>query len=346
MPGWMDRRRDKATGDVMNEKPLPWNVVITGDSIASEAMEILSGKCRAVFTGPYPAPEALARVVRDEEADALLVRTGKATAEVIKASPRLKVVAKHGVGYDNIDTRTATALRIPVMISATANYQSVAEHTLGLMLSLAQRIPWLDSRMRQGFWDKITFQGEELFRKRLGLVGFGRIGRRVHELVTPLEMKVLAYEPFLPERLFPPTVTRVLRLEELLSSVDIVSIHCLLTEATHHLIGAREFELMKRSAWVINTARGGIIDEDALVAALQEGKIAAAGLDTFEKEPPGDVRRLAEAGCVVLCPHSGAATREAYIRMGVEAARNIWTVLETGRPDRDYLANPEVLAAD
>ena len=329
----------------MNEKPSPWTVVITGDSLAPEAMEILSGKCRVVFTGPYPAPEAFALVVRDEQADGLLMRTGKATAEVIQASPRLKVIAKHGVGYDNIDTKTATALHIPVMISATANYQSVAEHALGLMLSLAQRIPWLDARMRQGFWDKITFQGEELFRKSLGLVGFGRIGRRLRELVAPLEMKVLVYEPFLAEGLFPPTVTRVRRLEDLLSSVDIVSIHCPLTEATRHLIGAREFELMKRSAWIINTARGGIIDEDALVAALREGRIAAAGLDTFEKEPPEDVRRLAEAGCVVLCPHSGAATREAYIRMGVEAARNILTVLETGRPERDYLANPEVLAA-
>ncbi len=329
----------------MSEKLLPFNVVITGDSLAPEAMEILSGKCRVVFTGPYPAPEALALVVRDEQADGLLMRTGKATAEVIQASPRLKVIAKHGVGYDNIDTKTATALHIPVMISATANYQSVAEHALGLMLSLAQRIPWLDARMRQGFWDKIAFQGEELFRKSLGLVGFGRIGRRLRELVAPLEMKVLVYEPFLAEGLFPPTVTRVRRLEDLLSSVDIVSIHCPLTEATRHLIGAREFELMKRSAWIINTARGGIIDEDALVAALREGRIAAAGLDTFEKEPPEDVRRLAEAGCVVLCPHSGAATREAYIRMGVEAARNILTVLETGRPERDYLANPEVLAA-
>jgi len=329
----------------MNKKPSQLTVVVTGDSLAPEAMEILSGKCRVVFTGAYPAPETLARAVSDQQADGLLMRTGKATAEVIQASPRLKVIAKHGVGYDTIDTRTATDLRIPVMISATANYQSVAEHALGLMLSLAQRIPWLDARMRQGIWDKTTFQGEELFRKSLGLVGFGRIGRRVQELVAPLEMKVLVYEPFPADNPFPPTVTRVRHLDELLPSADIVSIHCPLTEETRHLIGSRELEMMKRGAWLVNTARGGIVDEEALVAALREGKIAAAGLDTFEKEPPEDVRRLAEAGYVVLCPHSGAATREAYIRMGVEAAKNILTVLETGRPDRAYLVNPEILTA-
>jgi D-3-phosphoglycerate dehydrogenase len=330
----------------MNDKPSRLNVVITGDSIAPEAMEIFSGRCRVVFTGPYPAPETLTHVMRDEQADALLIRTGRATAEVIESSPRLKVIAKHGVGYDNIDVRAANARKIPVMISATANYQSVAEHALGLMFSLAQQIPWLDTRMRGGNWDKTTFRGEELFRKSLGLVGFGRIGRRVHDLVAPLEMKVWLYEPFLPDNLFPPTVIRVPLLEELLPAVDIVSLHCPLTDQTRHLIGARELGMMKKSAWLINTARGGIVDEEALIAALREGTIAAAGLDTFQKEPPEAVQRLAEAGRVVLTPHTGAATREAYVRMGVEAARNILAVLETGKPDRAYLVNPEVLAAD
>ncbi|MEW6335371.1 MAG: hydroxyacid dehydrogenase [Thermodesulfobacteriota bacterium] len=327
----------------MDEAPLQFHVVITGDAIAAEALEILSDGCRVVFTGPYPSPEALARTMGSEQADALLIRTGKATAEVVKASPRLRVIAKHGVGYDNIDTRTATELRIPVLISATANYQSVAEHALGLMLSLAKQIPWLDSRMRQGLWDKTTFRGDELFRKTLGLVGFGRIGRRVSELVAPLEMNVLAYEPFLPDHLFPPTVTRVARLEDLLQAADIVSIHSPLTAQTRHLIDAPQLEMMKRTAWLINTARGGIVNEAALIAALREGKIAAAGLDTFQTEPPEDVCRLAEAGRVVLTPHTGAATREAFTRMGVEAAQNVMTVLTTGKPDRDYLVNPEIL---
>lgn len=327
----------------MDEAPSQFHVVITGDAVAAEAMEILSDRCRVVFTGPYPSPEVLAETMGSEQADALLIRTGKATAEVVKASPRLRVIAKHGVGYDNIDTRTATDLRIPVLISATANYQSVAEHTLGLMLSLAKQIPWLDARMRQGLWDKTTFRGEELFRKTLGLVGFGRIGQRVRELVAPLEMDVLVYEPFLPDHLFPPTVTRVARLEELLQAADIVSIHSPLTAQTRHLIDAPQLGMMKRTAWLINTARGGIVNEAALIAALRDGEIAAAGLDTFQTEPPEEVGRLAEAGRVVLTPHTGAATREAFIRMGVEAAQNVMTVLTTGKPDRDYLVNPEIL---
>ncbi len=329
----------------MNDRSYPFTVVITGDSIAPEAREILAGKCRMVFSGPYPAPDALARMVREEQADALIMRTGKATAEVVNATPHLKAIAKHGVGFDNIDVASATALKIPVMISATANYQSVAEHALALMFSLAKQIPWLDARMRQGIWDKTTFHGEELFRKNLGLVGFGRIGRRVHELVAPLAMKVWVFEPLLPDDRFPPTVSRVPRLEDLLRQADIVSLHCPLTDQTRHLIGAGELGLMKKNAWLINTARGGIVDEEALIAALGSGGIAAAGLDTFEKEPPEDIRRLADAGRVVLTPHAGAATGEAYVRMGVEAARNILTVLEGGRPDPDYLINPAILAA-
>ena len=329
----------------MNDRSRPFTVVITGDSIAPEAGEILAGKCRTVFSGPYPAPDALTRMVGEEQADALIMRTGKATAEVVTASPRLKAIAKHGVGFDNIDVASATALKIPVMISATANYQSVAEHALALMFCLAKQIPWLDGRMRQGIWDKTTFKGEELFRKNLGLVGFGRIGRRVHELAAPLAMKVWVFEPLLPDDRFPPTVVRVPRLEDLLPQADIVSLHCPLTDRTRHLIGAKELGLMKKNAWLINTARGGIVDEEALIAALRAGDIAGAGLDTFEKEPPEDVRRLADAGRVVLTPHAGAATGEAYVRMGVEAARNVLTVLEGGRPDPDYLVNPEILAA-
>jgi D-3-phosphoglycerate dehydrogenase len=328
----------------MNDRSYPFTVVITGDSIAPEAMEILAGKCRTVFSGPYPAPGTLAQMVREEQADALIIRTGKAPADVVNASPRLKAIAKHGVGFDNIDTASATALKIPVMISATANYQSVAEHALALMFSLAKQIPWLDGRMRQGFWDKTSFQGEELFRKNLGLVGFGRIGRRVNELVAPLAMKVWVFEPLLPDDRFPPTVVRVPLLEELLRQADIVSLHCPLTDQTRHLIGAEELGMMKKKAWLINTARGGIVDEEALIAALKSGGIAAAGLDTFEKEPPEDVRRLVDAGRVVLTPHAGAATREAFVRMGVEAARNVLTVLEGGCPDPDYLVNPEVMA--
>lgn len=320
-----------------------FRVVVTGDNLAPEAMEILSAKCRVVFTGPYPQPSLLAQRVREEKAQALIVRTGKASAEVIMASPDLKVVAKHGVGFDNIDVAAATRLRIPVMISATANFESVAEHTLGLMLSLAKDLPRMDGRMHQGFWDKTQYRGVELFRKTLGLIGFGRIGRRVNQLVTPLQMRILISDPYIPEESIPQGIQRVSQLEPLLKEADIVSLHCPLTEETRNLIGEKELLRMKKNAFLINTARGGIVNEEALIAALREGEIAGAALDTFRLEPPEDLRRLCEAGKLVLTPHIAAATDAAFTRMGLEAARNALTVLEGGRPDNNSMANPEIL---
>ena len=320
-----------------------FRVVVTGDNLAPEAMEILSAKCRVVFTGPYPQPSLLAQRVREEKAQALIVRTGKASAEVIMASPDLKVVAKHGVGFDNIDVAAATRLRIPVMISATANFESVAEHTLGLMLSLAKDLPRMDGRMHQGFWDKTQYRGVELFRKTLGLIGFGRIGRRVNQLVTPLQMRILISDPYIPEESIPQGIQRVSQLEPLLKEADIVSLHCPLTEETRNLIGEKELLRMKKTAFLINTARGGIVNEEALIAALREGEIAGAALDTFRLEPPEDLRRLCEAGKLVLTPHIAAATNAAFTRMGLEAARNALTVLEGGRPDNNSMANPEIL---
>jgi len=325
-----------------SERPA-YSVVVTGDSLATEAMRLLEGTCRVLFSGPYPDPPKLAQMLRQEKAHALILRTGKAPAEVVKASPELRVISKHGAGYDNIDVATATALRIPVMTSTTANYQSVAEHTLGLMLSLAKDIPRLDSRIRQGFWDKAQYRGVELFRKTLGLVGFGRIGRRVYELTVPLQMRVLVYDPFLGDRPLPPGVTRLTNLGELLSVADIVSLHCPLTEKTRNLIGEKELERMKKTAWLINTARGGVVDEEALIEALRGGEIAGAAIDTFRQEPPEDLRRLCEAGKVVLTPHIAAATEEAFTRMGVEAAQNVLTILQRKRPDGDRIVNPEVL---
>jgi D-3-phosphoglycerate dehydrogenase len=320
-----------------------FRVVVTGDNLAPEAMEILSAKCRVVFTGPYPQPSLLAQRVREEKAQALIVRTGKASAEVIMASPDLKVVAKHGVGFDNIDVAAATRLRIPVMISATANFESVAEHALGLMLSLAKDLPRMDGRMHQGFWDKTQYRGVELFRKTLGLIGFGRIGRRVNQLVTPLQMRILISDPYIPEESIPQGIQRVSQLEPLLKEADIVSLHCPLTEETRNLIGEKELLRMKKTAFLINTARGGIVNEEALIAALREGEIAGAALDTFRLEPPEDLRRLCEAGKLVLTPHIAAATDAAFTRMGLEAARNALTVLEGGRPDNNSMANPEIL---
>jgi D-3-phosphoglycerate dehydrogenase len=320
-----------------------FRVVITGSSIASEAMELLLKTCSVENTEPHLSPSELAAKLRHNETDGLLVRMGKITEEVIRASAHLRVIAKHGTGVDNIDVEAATELRIPVLVTPFANYESVAEHVLGLMLALAKDIPRLDARMRKGHWDKPRYRGTELQGKTLGLIGFGRIGRRVRELVAPFHMRVLAYDPFLQPEQFPSEVTRVRKFDELLKRADIVSLHCPLTDQTRHLIGEDELRTMKETAWLINTARGEIVDEEALIRALEKGEIAAAGIDTFSVEPPGDIEALSKAGKTVLTPHIAGITEASFERMGIEAARNILTVLGGKKPDSECLVNPQIL---
>ncbi len=199
--------------------------------------------------------------------------------------------------------------------------------------------------MHQGYWDKTQYRGVELFRKTLGIIGFGRIGRRVSQLVAPLQMKIMISDPYIPEESIPSGIQRVSQLESLLKESDIVSVHCPLTEETRNLVGKKELLIMKKTAFLINTARGGIVDEEALIEALRAGKIAGAAIDTFRHEPPEDLRRLCEAGKVILTPHIAAATEEAFTRMGVEAAQNCLTVLEGGKPDKNSMANPEIFEA-
>ncbi len=325
----------------MQQNQDSFSVVVTSDRLSPEAVKLLSEKCRIAFIGSYSKPSDIARIVSENRADGLIVRTGKITREVIQASPRLRVIAKHGIGVDNVDVHAATELKIPVLISASANYRSVAEHALALMLSLAKDIPTLDARVRGGHWDKTSYCGVELFRKGLGLVGFGRIGRRLAELAAPFEMNVMVFDPFMTGEV-PPGITRVQEIGALLKAVDIVSLHLPLTAQTRHLIGARELAMMKKTAWLINTARGEIIDQTALIDALKEGTIAAAGLDTFAQEPPENLDRLCSAGKLVLTPHVGAATAESMVRMALEAARNILTVLEGKKPERGVMVNPEM----
>jgi len=318
-----------------------FRVVVTSDRLSPEAVTLLAEKCRIEFTGSYANPADIAALAAETQADGLIVRTGKISREVIQASPRLRVIAKHGIGVDNVDVPAATALKIPVLISASANYRSVAEHALGLMLSLAKDIPSLDARVRQGHWDKTTYRGVELFRKGLGLVGFGRIGRRLAELVAPFEMDVVVFDPFLT-RDVPAPITCVQEIGALLQAVDIVSLHLPLTAGTRHLIGGKELAMMKKTACLINTARGEVVDEVALIAALEQGIIAGAGLDTLAKEPPENLDRLCSAGKLVLTPHVGAATAESIVRMALEAAQNLLTVLGGQTPERSILVNPEI----
>lgn len=311
-----------------------YSVVVTG-KIADEAMKILEPVCEVVCTKPYCPEDDFAALMAEVKADALIVRgvAGKVSKKIMEASGRLRVIAKHGVGTDNIDVAAATSLGIPVLNTPEANFEAVAEHVLGMVLNLAKDLAKQDARVRGGFWDKLDYRGMELNEKTLGLVGFGRIGRRLRELVAPLNMKVLVYDPFLPVGARTGDVIWVDTLNDLLEASDIVSLHCPLTDQTRGMIGAKQFEKMRRSAFLINTARGPIINEEDLVVALKEGKIAGVGMDTFAKEPPEHVAEIAEAGKALFTPHLGAATEEAFIRMGVGAAQGVLHVLEGQAPD-------------
>ncbi len=310
------------------------SVVITG-KIADEAIKILEPSCNIHYTKPYMGEEEFALLMAGAKADALIVRgvSGKVTRKVMEASGKVKVIAKHGVGVDNIDVEAASALGIPVLNTPDANYQAVAEHVLGLIFALAKDIPQQDARMRAGFWDKQDYRGVEINKKTLGLIGFGKIGQRVRELVTPLQMKIVVFDPEFPLSKRNQDVSWVDDVDTLLAVSDIVSLHCPLTEKTRGMIGEEQFNKMKKTAFLINTARGPIIKEADLVSALKEKKIAGVGLDTFAKQPPEQLAELANAGKTVFTPHLGAATHEAFLRMGLGAANGVLSILEGNPPD-------------
>jgi len=275
--------------------------------------------------------------------DALIVRSRtKVTAEVLAKAAKLKVVGRAGIGVDNIDAKAATARRIPVVNAPTGSTISVAELALGHMLSLARQIPEADRSMREGKWEKRRFEGRELHGKVLGLVGSGRIGAEVARRAQAFGMEVAAFDPYLPP---PAAKERGIRLVDslaaLLMQADFLSIHAALTPETKGMIGAKELALMKRTAYLVNCARGEIVQEAALADALTSGTIAGAALDVFEREPPTGSPILT-APNIVFTPHLGASTHEAQARAGGIIADQVLKVLRGEKPD--FAVNPDVYA--
>lgn len=262
-----------------------------------------------------------------EGCDALIVRGAtKVTGEVLRGASTLRAVARAGTGLDNIDVAAARERSIAVLNAPAANAISVAEITLGLMLALERHLAPASRDLGQGRWEKTKYMGRELHGKTLGLVGFGRIGREVATRARAFGMKVEACDPELGA--WPLGFEWVARrsLDELLPVVDYLSLHLPLLPATRGLIGARELSRMKTSAVLVNCARGGVVDEDALHDALASGALRGAALDVFAKEPPGETRLL-ELPNVLATPHLGASTDEAQARAGLEAAERILETL-------------------
>lgn len=281
-------------------------------------------------------PSELAPLLAD--VDAAILGLDRVTAEALQRARRLKVISRFGVGVDEIDLPAATARGIVVTVTPGANSIAVAELTLALILALKKQLRFHDRIVREGRWDRKI--GEELAGQVLGLVGFGRIGREVARRARAFEMRVFFTDPQPP----PLTVVAELQVEprqldDLLAASDIISLHLPLSENTRGLIGEPQLRQMKPSAVLINTARGGLVDETALYQALQQGQLAGAAFDVFAKEPPGD-SPLLRLDNFLATPHIGSATQQSTLRMGLMAAENALLVLEGRRPA--HVVNPEV----
>jgi D-3-phosphoglycerate dehydrogenase len=306
-----------------------FRVVLT-DTIPADGLEPLRSDDRFEVVDRVGAKGAdLAAALAD--ADAVIVRSStKITRDALARAERLQVIGRAGVGVDNIDVEAATERGIAVLNAPSGNTISAAELTMALLLALVRRLPAASRSMRAGEWDRKRFRGTELYGKTLGLVGAGRIGSEVARRARAFGMRVVAYDPYLKEDRAKALDIELASFDEVLSRADVVSLHVPLTEATAGLIGEAELERMRPGSFIINAARGGVLDQDALVHALEKGPLAGAALDVYSEEPPPADHPLRSRDDVVLTPHLGAATVEAQHNVALEVAHAVRAALTEG----------------
>jgi D-3-phosphoglycerate dehydrogenase len=321
-----------------------WRVLVS-DKLAEDGLSVLRespGVELVVKTG-MDAQE-LKEAISD--ADALLVRSAtKVTSDVIAAAGKLVAIGRAGVGVDNIDVEAATQRGIVVCNSPEGNTVAAAEHTLAMMLALARNIPAANASLAAGEWKRSGFLGVELLNKTLGVVGLGKIGSEVAVRATAFGMKVVGHDPFIAADQAERLGVDIVELPELLERSDFITIHVPLTKDTQHLIGTENLAKVKPGVRIINCSRGAVVDEAALAEAVRDGRVAGAGLDVFEKEPPTESPLLGLDN-VVLTPHLGASTAEAQVRVAVDVAQQVVDVLQ-GKPARSAVnvipVSPEAL---
>ncbi|MDD3982402.1 MAG: phosphoglycerate dehydrogenase [Candidatus Omnitrophota bacterium] len=315
--------------------------VLVSDPLSEEGLKILqeSGGLQ-VDVRTDLTPEQLKGVIGDY--DALVVRSAtKVTRDVISAAARLKVIGRAGVGLDNVDLEAATQKGIIVMNTPAGNTMSTAEHTVSMILSLARNIPQASASVKRGEWKRSKFTGVELYGKTLGIVGLGRIGTEVAKRAFSFGMRILAFDPFLSRQVAEELGIEIVELKELFKRSDFITIHTPLTADTKHLISTEQFALMKKGVRLVNCARGGIVDEAALAAAVKEGKVAGAALDVFEKEPVSPDNELLKLDGVITTPHLGASTEEAQVNVSIEVAEIVRDAL-LGRGIRNAANYPSL----
>ncbi len=316
--------------------------VLVADPIAAEGIAFLE-KYLQVDVRTGIAPEELPGVIAPY--DALVVRSEtKVTAPVLESSEKLQVVARAGVGVDNIDVETATKRGVLVVNAPLGNTVAAAEHAMALMLGLARRVPQADASVRLGEWKRSRFMGIELNHKTLGIVGLGKVGLEVARRARSFGMRLVAYDPYISAAAAEAVGALLVSLDDLLREADVITVHVPLTSGNRNLIGKREIALTKPGTLLINVARGGIVDEAAVAEALETGHLGGAGFDVFTEEPIKDDNPLRGVPSTVLTPHLGASTREAQVKVALEVAEQVVDVLN-GRPARGAV-NAPALAPD
>ena len=295
--------------------------VLVSDKLSEKGLDILKGlKEFKVDVKVGLKPDELKSIIKDY--DALIIRSStKVTKDIIEAS-NLKVIGRAGVGLDNVDLVAATGKGIIVMNSPSGNTISTAEHTMSLILALSRNIASADKSIKSGEWNRSKFTGVELYNKVLGIVGFGRIGQAVAKRAMSFGMKIIAYDPFISKEVVEKLGIELVELKKLFAESDYITFHIPLTEETKNLISSKKIPMLKKGVRIINCARGGIVNEDDLAKALQEGKISGVALDVYTKKPPKDLA-LTNLDNVVLTPHLGASTKEAQVNVAVEISEQV-----------------------
>ncbi len=315
--------------------------VLVADPISEEGIAILSS-CAEVDVKTGLKPDQLISIMGDY--DALVVRSQtQVTAKVIEAGKKLQVIGRAGVGVDNIDVEAATQRGILVVNAPTGNTIAATEHTIALMLALARHIPQANASLKSGQWRRNDFMGIEVKNKTLGIVGLGNVGSEVARRARGLEMRVIGYDPFVSTDYAHNLQVELVALEQLLKESDFITLHIPLTASTKGLIGAKELAIVKPNARILNVARGGLIDEEALVKALKEKRIAGAAIDVFTTEPMTDSILFKENN-IIVTPHLGASTTEAQTLVATDVAEQIVAVFN-GQPAR-YAVNAPFISTE
>lgn len=297
--------------------------LVTGADLAAPALALLDDYA-VVYTGKAPTEDDIVALCRQHDPVAIIVRYGKVGAAAMAAAPSLKVISKHGSGTDTIDKTAAAACGIRVVAAVGANAAAVAEHALALLLAAAKSVVALNARMHAGHWDKATHKSVELEGRTVGLVGLGAIGLRFARMADAMGMRVLGFDPYAKDL---PAYVQPVELATIWRESDAISLHCPLTADNAKLLNADTLAACKRGVIIVNTARGGLIDEPALLDAVRSGQVAHAGLDSFAVEPMTAPHPFHGEPRITLSPHIGGVTAEAYVKMGVGAAQNALAVL-------------------